>query len=856
MIRLKATTVAAGMLFAGLLVPSIASAQTVRGDVTASQLVPPSTVLSSDMHSLVEDLRTRDRGERMDLLKSVPEERVSPPFRLMGDDLEMLESYIFLKDWTPSAKQQLSKLGAKITGEDESRWLVQAWLPIDQIDPISELAEVRSIRRPNYAFPSEGFILSSGDTALGTNWVRTLGEIDGNGLRVGVLSVGLFNQSFPSSTVSDQGANADVRVISGDLPAYPPDVNDRGEALPEGPTSGYLGGVRIFPQSPTLHQIDADPESLLLPNNAEGGAILETIHDVAPGAGLFFAHAATDVDLSRGRQFLFSQGVDVIVDDTAFVGAGRFDGTSPLAREAQDLVLDNDIIYVMSAGNFTAGQENVSTSPVANRFPLYVNGYFSPDPGVDGNKFHNFASGRNVSVRDEGLSIFPTAGAVDVILVWDDVWDDQNPRATDDLDLFLVNSETLDISSPIASSVNLQNGTGVPMERIQVPLFGSASVVIRRKDASDNSPKLFTLLILQGGVSSADSAYLTHGVPLNNADAMPPVITVGGMDAAVSLQRVLPTTVPGVSPGPGRERTNSFVTWFLGQTVPAVISFTNTENRTTGILGGSSGATAHVGGLVTLLSHEFRQIPAWDWYDVLRDTTTDSERLIPNASPIEVDRTGSLENGPDYRRVNGFDTYVNLGLSDISAIQLGSSRTSYLSTTARDIGWTSSGPEVGFKAPVFNQSSAGLEISAGGQQDVFGFWESPLFTFQDERDGEERKSLRTDCTYELTVRVGCDESDPLMVPPFRLRLTSGVHDETAALVVSGVNRDVSAPPTSVSGKNYKLYYTPENAKVAEQGVRFAFDLLNFDESDNADATFYIHSVSLREIAPKPVLAEE
>jgi hypothetical protein len=59
---------------------------------------------------------------------------------------------------------------------------------------------------------------------------------------------------------------------------------------------------------------------------AEGPAMLEIIHDLAPGARLSFANSDTDLSFVQAVNYLASTN-DIVVDDLGFFG-DAFDGTS------------------------------------------------------------------------------------------------------------------------------------------------------------------------------------------------------------------------------------------------------------------------------------------------------------------------------------------------------------------------------------------------------------------------------------------------------------------------------------------------------------------------------------------------
>ncbi|MCC7393189.1 hypothetical protein IT571_12625 [Candidatus Sumerlaeota bacterium] len=486
----------------------------------------------------------------------------------------------------------------------------------------------------------------------------------------------------------------------------------------------------------------------------------------------------------------------------------------------------------------------------ATRFPLYVNGQFSPRQGQTNTKFHNFAAASNPAVRDESLTISPQGGFIDVILVWDDNWDDTLPRASDDLDLYLLDIGSLNISSAVASSTDLQNGSGRPIERITAALGTNTpySLVIARKDVSSSAPTLFSLVILRGVVDSSDVKDLTHGVPGNNADALPPVISVGAIDAVRGIDNVSSDSIPGTSPGPGRSLANDFVKWYTDQEVPAVVSYSNTDSLSSrkssqGRFTGSSAGAAHIGGLVALLRHGYRDVPSYDFYNLLRDTEYDVTLPYPTATPLLVSELSIYKNQPHYFRVNGYDAHVNFATN---STRRRVTRNSYVSTYGENLPWQSSGPIENFDEPRFFESQQGIAISPGGKQDVFGFWQTDLLALPDGNGGTTTE-LRTDRVYALKARIGTDEQNPILVPDFRLRLTTGGSDESALLVIAGENANAANTPNTIGGKEYTLYYRPSNEEIAKQGIRFAFDLIHFDPKDNSNATLYIQDVTFSEL---------
>ena len=127
-----------------------------------------------------------------------------------------------------------------------------------------------------------GSVHSQGDAAMGADKARTLFEVDGTGVTVGVVS---------DSYDCLGGATGDL--ATGDLP-------------PE--------GVDVLEEASPCDEPD------------EGRAMLQIVHDVAPGAALAF-HAAFNsgaAGIAQAILELASAGADIIVDDVGWLSAPMF----------------------------------------------------------------------------------------------------------------------------------------------------------------------------------------------------------------------------------------------------------------------------------------------------------------------------------------------------------------------------------------------------------------------------------------------------------------------------------------------------------------------------------------------------
>ncbi len=221
---------------------------------------------------------------------------------------------------------------------------------------------------------------------------------DGTGVKVGVLS--------DSYNVLG-GANSDVD--SGDLPAGVDVLQDLGS-----------GG------------------------RDEGRAMLQLIHDLAPGADLSFATAFTgEFEFANNIRALAADGADIIVDDVIYFSEPFFqDGIIALAVD--DVVTNNGVAYFSSAGNnsdrsYESDNFNGTADPTSNGAnsldSILSNNNFTLPSG--GYSYHDFDPSANVNTRQQFT--LNHGQSIRLALQWDDPFYTFNGVDTD-LDIFLIDS--------------------------------------------------------------------------------------------------------------------------------------------------------------------------------------------------------------------------------------------------------------------------------------------------------------------------------------------------------------------------------------------------------------------------------
>lgn len=161
-----------------------------------------------------------------------------------------------------------------------------------------------------------GSVTSEGDAILQAAYVRSAYHVNGHGVTVGVLS-----DSF--NTAKDAPTHAGKDIRTGDLPG-------------PGNPCGYKTPVRV------LHEYRGGED--------EGRAMLQLVHDLAPGARLAYATGFDgEYAFARYVKQLSSAGASVIVDDVTYF-TDPFWQRGPIGN-AVAYVTARGTTYVSSAGN-------------------------------------------------------------------------------------------------------------------------------------------------------------------------------------------------------------------------------------------------------------------------------------------------------------------------------------------------------------------------------------------------------------------------------------------------------------------------------------------------------------------------
>lgn len=233
----------------------------------------------------------------------------------------------------------------------------------------------------------------------------------------------------------------------------------------------------------------------------EGTAMLEIIHDVAPGAELGFATAFNgDASFADNiRALRLELNCDIIVDDIIYFKEAPFQDWI-IAQAVNDVIADG-ALYFSSAGNEgntvdgTAGHwegDYVNSGQVVGKFAGYAHD-FDPGPGTQIlEPLSNESAGAPVLLN----------------------WADPLGGSANDYDLYILDSA----GNVRAMSQNYQTGTQDAYERVDVPSGTNLRIAVVKFTGAD---RYFSLSALRGRFKDQGTlkAFVTPGVTFGHSAA-------------------------------------------------------------------------------------------------------------------------------------------------------------------------------------------------------------------------------------------------------------------------------------------------------------------------------------------------
>ncbi|MCP1385200.1 3-coathanger stack domain-containing protein [Runella salmonicolor] len=411
------------------------------------------------------------------------------PIQTEGD--EMVFDQIMYDTKGNIVVQLLAKTGSEVLVNElraknfeiivTTKFTVTISVPVSRINELENVQEMRKARA-EYK-PGHGAVVSQGDTAMKSHLARVTYGVNGAGVKVGVLS-----DSY------NRLGGAAAGVTNGELPG-------------PGNPNGFTTPVELLQEGPS-GSID------------EGRAMIEIVHDVAPGATKAFATAFVGGQAGFANNIIALKDATckVIVDDVFYFAEPFFQ--NGFIAQAVNTVKAAGVAYFSLAGNH-------ARAAYANSFRA---GSFTFPAGVTAGNVpaHNFAAPGDPDVyllQLTGLA----AARYTITLQWDEPFPSVSggAGAQTNMDMYLYNSD----GTSISGSATTNNLGGDPIEIIQLNLSGGTRNIAIRHTAGP-APQNLRIVIYTNGLP------LTFGntaVPGINASTLvghpntPGAISVGAV---------------------------------------------------------------------------------------------------------------------------------------------------------------------------------------------------------------------------------------------------------------------------------------------------------------------------------------
>jgi hypothetical protein len=470
--------------------------------------------------------------------------------------------------------------------------IVSGHLPISSI---SKLATLKSLRfaRPAAAITNVGAVTTQGDIAMRSDMARATFGVTGSGVTVGVLS----------DSYNCLGGAA-VDITNGDLPS-----------------------VTVLQEEPGCSTSGTD----------EGRAMLQIVHDVAPGASLAFATAfGGQANFANNIVALKNSGAKVIVDDVIYFVEPMFqDG---IIAQAVDSVVAAGVSYFSSAGNNGRNAYSTAFRPST----VFAAGAFPSAPGAPfffGGTAHNFndIGGTDVFQR----ITLPNGAGFFMSFQWDSATFSVSgaPGSPNDVDVYILNADNTQVLAGSAlGNVAASGGNGDPVEVVSFTNTTGATadfnVMITKFEGPDPGLLKYVLLNFNGSIQefATNNGTVFGHANAAGAEAVGAVLYSKTPAFGVSPPEIESYSSSGTTPILFGVAGNRFDTPDLRARKPEIVApdgadttffGTDTDGNLFPNFFGTSAAAPHAAGVAALLLEDKPTLTPLQVYDSLENTAVD-----------------------------------------------------------------------------------------------------------------------------------------------------------------------------------------------------------------------------------------
>src|SRR5262245_2013258 len=383
----------------------------------------------------------------------------------------------------------IEKLGGEVKSVSEKGGAIRALLPPRSLEELASVEDVKSISPATLEAMLHrqvtGFDgLNERATPLKMNGARP--NFNQRAMNVRAKLTAALAKAGVIAKAQDQTTNAGSVTSQGDVAHNAAAARNFFGVSGTGVKIGVLSdSVDFLAQSIATGNLPPDvtvlPGQSGVPGSGEGTAMLEIVHDMAPGAKLFFATAFNGIEsFADNIRALRAAGCDIIVDDIIYFAESPFH--DDIVSTAVNEVTADGALYFSSAGNegnFNDGTSGCWEGDFKNSRTTL--------PSLPGGTLHDFGSGV--------ISNFVEIGGLVTTLHWSDPLG----ASGNDYDFFIMNNT---LTTVLDASTEVQDGDDDPFE-ITFGAPGGSRILIFKADGAER--RAINLLNFLGELGIATS---------------------------------------------------------------------------------------------------------------------------------------------------------------------------------------------------------------------------------------------------------------------------------------------------------------------------------------------------------------